>query len=275
MLLTISGGAPWTQAYGGTRSDGRLLSTFVAIGDAGGGDHQLGVAHAIDQWAADGHRVDALVSVGDNVTPDGDPNRYPAQLDRPYASLRTTRPFWVTLGNHDEREGHGPEQLAYLHLPSMPYEKHLAGATLLFLDSHRATADAGWLESHLRLSRDPFQIVIVHHPPYSCLPHAFSAEMDQAWRPTLDTHRTPLVLSGHDHMYERFISTRGTTFVVTGGGGSRLHRLGSTCPTSVRLLAMRSLYHFTYVRVYEHALRLSIVGADGHTADAFTIHRLP
>ena len=61
--------------------DGEVVSGFVAFGDFGGGDAQPEVARAMGRWAADRHRVDALVSTGDNVYNSGEPEKFRAQLD--------------------------------------------------------------------------------------------------------------------------------------------------------------------------------------------------
>jgi hypothetical protein len=74
-------------------SDGGVLAGFVAFGDFGGGDAQDTVAAAMERWAADGRRVDALVTTGDNVYSRGEPEKFGAQLDRPYQRLRRTRPL--------------------------------------------------------------------------------------------------------------------------------------------------------------------------------------
>ena len=88
-----------------------VRSGFVAFGDFGGGPAQRTVAVAMSRWAA-GHRVDALVTTGDNVYEQGEPQRFGAQLDQPYQRLRRTRPLWATLGNHDVAAGHGADEPA-------------------------------------------------------------------------------------------------------------------------------------------------------------------
>jgi hypothetical protein len=65
-----------------TAPGGRVRSGLVAFGDFGGGPAQSAVAAAMERWAAR-HRVDALVTTGDNVYNDGDPALFAAQLDRP------------------------------------------------------------------------------------------------------------------------------------------------------------------------------------------------
>ena len=68
-----------------------VRSGLVALGDFGGGPAQPAVARAMERWAAD-HRVDALVTTGDNVYDRGDPELFAAQLDKPYRRLRAGRP---------------------------------------------------------------------------------------------------------------------------------------------------------------------------------------
>jgi len=43
-----------------------VVSGFVVFGDFGGGQAQHAVVTAIGRWVAAGHRVDALVTTGDN-----------------------------------------------------------------------------------------------------------------------------------------------------------------------------------------------------------------
>ena len=89
------------------------MAGFAAFGDSGGGPGQIPVAQAMSRWAAAGHRIDALVTTGDNVYDFGEPRLFAAHLDEPYRELRAAgRPMWVTLGNHDTIRGHGPAQLA-------------------------------------------------------------------------------------------------------------------------------------------------------------------
>src|SRR5258707_285955 len=113
------------------------MAGFVAFGDFGGGPAQGAVAAGMLQWIRDGHRVDALVTTGDNVYDFGEPRLFEADLMAPYRALQATgRPLWATLGNHDEAAGHGAEQLAFLHLPALPFVKTLPGVRFLFLDAN-------------------------------------------------------------------------------------------------------------------------------------------
>jgi hypothetical protein len=250
-----------------------VRSGFVAFGDFGGGPAQRAVASAMYRWAA-GHRVDALVTTGDNVYERGEPQRFGAQLDRPYRQLRRTRPLWVTLGNHDEVAGHGAAQLRHLGLPRLPYVKTLPGVQLLFLDGNRPDrAQAAWLEARLARPGPRFRVVVFHQPAWSCSTHGSSREVDRWWVPVLERNRVALVLNGHDHNYQRFVSTAGVNYVVTGGGGKQLYPV-TRCPSGTpRRVAAVARNHFTAVEVRQRSLTVRAVGGNGQVIDWVVIRR--
>lgn len=249
-------------------------SGFVAFGDFGGGQAQAAVAQQMTAWAA-AHRVDALVTTGDNVYPDGDPSRYAAQLDAPYGQLRQTRPFWLTLGNHDVQNGFGEEELRYVGLPTtLPFAKALPGAQLLFLDAnHPDTEQAAWLDARLSEPGPPLRIVIFHQPAFSCALHGSTVAVDEQWVSVLERHRVPLVLNGHDHYYERFVSSSDVTYAVTGGGGQGLYKRRATCSDVPPSKATAQRHHFTAVEIQGTTMTLTVVADDGAVIDQATITR--
>ena len=149
---------------------------------------------------------------------------FEAHLKRPTGRCRTAgRPLWATLGNHDVMRGHGAEQLAFLGLPPLPYAKTLPGVRFLFLDGNRPgdAAQKQWLADQLA---DP-AAAAVHGgrlPPAGVLLRAPRPDPDgdrDTGTRLLNSGRVSLVLTGHDHQYQRFLTAEGTTFIVTGGGG--------------------------------------------------------
>jgi hypothetical protein len=270
----VAGAAPAATLPPPPDPDGGVLAGFVAFGDFGGGDAQDAVAGAMERWAADGHRVDALVTTGDNVYDRGDPDRFGAQLDRPYRRLRRTRPLWATLGNHDVQAGHGADQLRHLGLPALPYVKELPGVQLLFLDANRPDqAQADWLAARLSEPGPRFRVVVFHQPAWSCSNHDSTPEVDRRWVPVFERHKVALVLNGHDHNYQRFVSGAGVSYVVTGGGGKGLYRLDACQAGEPRRVAMAMRHHFTAVEVRARSLTLTAVADDGAVLDRAVIRR--
>lgn len=268
-------GAAWTSGAVPPQVSGPVLSGFVAFGDFGGGKAQSAVARAIERWAAAGHRVDALVTTGDNVYDDGDPRQFGAQLDEPYRALRRTRPLWVTLGNHDVEGGHGPEQLGYLGLPPLPYAKRLPGVELEFLDANQPDQRQGaWLDRQLGAPGPAFRVVVFHQPAYSCgTEHGSTRAVIGRWVPILERHRVALVLNGHEHDYQRFTSAVGVTYVVSGGGGRGLYPIFRSCSGVPTRQAWAVRHHFVAVEVRRGSLSLTAVADDGSVLDRAVLTR--
>jgi 3',5'-cyclic AMP phosphodiesterase CpdA len=273
-LLAAAGGCDGPAPHGPAAVSGRpARSGLVAFGDSGGGPAQPAVATAMERWAAT-HRVDALVTTGDNVYERGEPELFAAQLDQPYRALRRRRPLWATLGNHDVTAGHGGEQLRHLGLPDLPYTRSLPGLQLLFLDANRVDeAQASWLDARLSDPGPDLRAVVFHHPAWSCSVHDTSEQVGRHWVPVLEDHRVALVLNGHDHNYQRFVSPAGVTYVVTGGGGRRLYPLDACATGSPERVAGQVRHHFTAVEVRDGSLAVTAVAADGAVLDRAVIRR--
>jgi len=47
-------------------------------------------------------------------------------------------------------------------------------------------------------------------PAWSCSSHGSTPEVDRCWVPVLERYRVALVLNGHDHNYQRFVSAGGS-----------------------------------------------------------------
>lgn len=126
------GGLEAPRAIGHTRSDypWRLsrVSEIRAVGDpprvriAAAGDIGIGdreereTAHAMASLP--GRPYDALVLLGDNVYPSGDPNRLDATVFGPFNDILDQGATLVAaLGNHDVQYGNGPAQVDALGLP--------------------------------------------------------------------------------------------------------------------------------------------------------------
>ncbi len=92
-------------------------------------------------------------------------------------------------------------------------------------EPHGRTADsiqAEWLRQGLAASQAPWKLVILHHTPYtSSLRRA--PDTDLQW--PFAEWGADAVLSGHDHLYERFV-VDGLPYFVNGAGGASLYRFG-------------------------------------------------
>jgi 3',5'-cyclic AMP phosphodiesterase CpdA len=106
----------------------------------------------------------------------------------------------------------------------------------VFLDSNayeRADQET-WLEADLaaaRAAKARAIIAFTHDGPYARGYHGGSAIARDRYVPILLKYKVDLVLSGHDHIYQRG-DAKGLRYVVSGGGGASLY--GIRCGVSGR-----------------------------------------
>lgn len=178
-------------------------------------------------------RPRAVVSVGDNVYDD---RGYPTLVGDYYGPWVATGNLLPAAGNHDHDEGIGAFDSFFAYLRGRHvYSAGRAGMRFFVLDSTIAldspesmTRQRAWLKRTLLASQARWKVVVLHHPPYSSSDaHGSTPEFQwpfAAWG-------ADLVLSGHDHLYERIVAD-GTTYVVDGSGGQDLYGFGDPVPGS-------------------------------------------
>ena len=143
---------------------------------------------------------------------------------------------------------------------------------LFFLDSNVVSAtQTAWLEQQLSESTATWKIALFHHPPYTCGGHAGNLDVARRWVPLFEDYGVQLVLSGHDHNYQRFAARNGVTYVVDGGGAAGLYRMHG-CPRSYPP-RVRALYQhgFLYVTASDSQLDVFAVDLRGRAIDRFRL----
>jgi predicted phosphodiesterase len=245
-----------------------LLHVAVA-GDVGDSGHRLDRTAAAVGEANKLSRYDALWLLGDNVYPSGDPAKLPETVFGPFGPvLNSGTELLAIVGNHDVKAGYGEAQMAALGMPGMWWSEEVNGVLLVGLDSNRPTnaEQLAWLEATLSASQAPWKIVALHHPPYSAGYQGSSIAVREAFSPLFERYGVQLVVSGHDHDYQRSKPQRGVTYVVTGAAaGTR--RTGEASFTEVSF----SWHHFTDITVFADRLVLRAVNQELRVADEVTI----
>lgn len=258
-----TGTEPWAPLP--DRDQELHLALAGDVGDSG--DRLDATADAI---ARADHRqaFDGLVLLGDNVYPAGEPARLPATVFRPFAPVLDHAPLYAVLGNHDVKDGHGDAQAAALGMPGRWWARHLGDVLLIGLDSTQPDDpdQLAWLERTLRAATEPWRVVILHHPPYSAGYQGSDLDVRATFTPVFARYGVALVVSGHDHDYQRSVPLRGVTYVVSGAAaGTR--RTGERDFTAVSF----SWHHFVELGVYPDRLVLRAVNQDLRVADEAVI----
>lgn len=212
---------------------------------------------------------DVLLLLGDNVYPTGDPARLQETVFTPFGPVLDAGAELVAiLGNHDVKEGNADAHVAALGMPGRWYARTFGDVTLVGLDSTdpENPAQRAWLEATLAAASTPWKIVAVHHPPYSAGYQGSSLDARSAFSPLFERYGVQLVLSGHEHDYQRFRPVGGVTYVVSGGAADT-RRTGTNDLTA----ASASWHHFVDLNVFADHLLLRAVNQDGRVFDEAAI----
>ena len=258
-------------AAGQARQTARV-DAIVAIGDLGvGGTAEERLGKAVRRFEAR-NGADLLVTLGDN-----DYTESPAAFRSNWeASFAWTRAAGVrvagVLGNHDVRVEGGRYEFRTLGMPGRYYRLSRRNADVFFLDSNGIDArQTAWLGRALRHSTARWKLAVFHHPAFTCGTYRSDPEVVRRWVPLFERYGVRLVLSGHDHNYQRFAPRRGVRYVVHGGGGGRFYA-PQACPAGYpRRLRARTDWGFLYLVVRPDRLDGWSVTTDGRRTDHFRL----
>lgn len=212
---------------------------------------------------------DVLLLLGDNVYPSGDPARLPQTVFEPFGPvLASGAQLLAILGNHDVKDGHADAQLAALGMPGRWWARQVGDATIIALDSNEPhnPDQRAWLERTLAETTTTWRIVAIHHPPFSAGYQGSSLDVRAEFAPLFERYGVQLVLSGHEHDYQRSKVINGVTYVVTGAAADT-RRSGREAFTA----ASASWHHFVDLNVFADHLFIRAVNQSGRVFDMVTI----
>jgi 3',5'-cyclic AMP phosphodiesterase CpdA len=258
---------------------GRL--SFVALGDNGSGGRQ---AMAVAEQMARTYLTQpfGLVSLlGDICYYGRFADRFDDVFRRPMEPLIDAEVnFELAIGNHDAALNHSDAsieeieaELELLGTPGRFYTTSHGPVDFFYLDSSTpglfgvgASEQLEWLDDALASSTSQWKVVALHHPIYSSGEHGSTPGAQERLQPLLDRRAVDLVLSGHDHHYERAVPADGITYVVS-GGGCKTTRVGRSDFT----VAAESTLQFVHVEVEDDRLSGTSIRPDGTVVDRFRL----
>jgi hypothetical protein len=216
---------------------------FGVIGCYGTGYPDAGqVASLVKSW-----NPDFIITTGDNnyqegaaLTIDKNVGQWYSDYIYPYygsyGSTATVNAFFPTLGNHDWIATDAQPYLDYFTLPGNErYYDFVKGPVHFFaIDSDTNEPDGAtstsiqgqWLKNKLAESTSPFKVVYFHHSPYG----PSKGELTRMQWPFKEWG-ADIVLTAHDHLYERLIID-GFPYIVNGLGGAMIYDFNYNFPGS-------------------------------------------
>lgn len=187
-----------------------------------------------------------VFAVGDLAYPAGSARDFDTCYEPTWGRHKhRTRP---APGNHDYQTQNGAPYYAYFGEnagpPGVGYYSYREGAWLvLSLNSNVAaganSAQAAWVRATLAANPASCTLAYWHHPLFTSGPNGANAMMRDLWR-ILQEGGADVVISGHDHLYERFApqdaagrtDPHGLRQFTVGTGGAHLYSVKAIAANS-------------------------------------------
>jgi tartrate-resistant acid phosphatase type 5 len=263
------------------------LYRFALIGDFGyAGESEFKVSELVKSW----HPA-FIVSLGDNnyengeaETIDDNIGQYYHEFIYPYKgaygkhdTVKENR-FFPCLGNHDWYTDNAQPYFNYFTLPGNEryYDFVRPPVHFFVIDSDFNEPDgisvkstqARWLRHALADSKQRFKIVYFHEPPFSSGLNGSTETM----RWDFKEWGASLVITGHDHSYERVVIDK-FTYISNGLGGRSIYPFDY--PISGSEVRYNGNYGAQLATIYRDSINISFITITGFTADSWTFKFIP
>jgi acid phosphatase type 7 len=183
-------------------------------------------------------------------------------------------------GNHEYETNRGAGYLQYFGTAAAPagrmYYSFRAGDWLiLMLDSNDSVGPASdqyaFVTAALTFNRNHCAMAVWHHPLFSSGPNGPNTFMRDIWR-LLYEHNADVVISAHDHLYERFgkqdadgrSDARGLRQFIVGTGGATLYDFRRQEANSQ---AQHRSHGVLRLRLQTHAYSWEFIDVNGQALD--------
>lgn len=271
LLLSLGGRASYGQR-------------FAAIGDYGyAGPAEAQVAQMVKSWGPD-----FIITLGDNNYDLGDSTTIDQNIGQYYHTYiykyrgrygpsASTNRFFPSLGNHDYYTRNGEAYRDYFTLPGNGrYYDFVRGDVHFFaLNSDPAEPDgidansvqAHWLQAGLAASQARWNVVYLHHAPYSSGLHGSTAATRWPFR----AWGASVVLAGHDHHYER-LEADGLPYFVNGLGGRSVYKVNRVALAESKFI-FNGDYGAMLIQATPDSLKLQFFARGPKLIDAYTLVR--
>jgi predicted MPP superfamily phosphohydrolase len=249
--------------------DGSLR--FAVIGDTGSGNAgQHDVANLMQSYRQ-AFPFEFVLMMGDNMYGGETPKDFERKFSDVYKPLLDAKiKFYATLGNHDL-----PLQTHYenFNMNGKEYYRFKKGNVAFYAlnSTYMDKKQVKWLEDELALDTSQWKICFFHHPPYSSAKkHGSDNQLRETLEPIFVKYGVNVVLTGHDHVYERIKPQKGIYYFVSGAGGQlRTGDIRKGSPLTEK--AFDRDMHFMLFEVVDDQLYFQTISRTGETVDSGVI----
>jgi len=273
----------------------RVPFRLLAMGDTRS-DHDTHGDVIAAASATDPH---VWVHTGDMVSDGEEENQWYTFFEIETLLMKSVPQFGV-IGNHDEYDGRADIYAGFYTLPENSYSPehyysfdygNLHG---IVLDGHVNVdpewqcvlrigswescfndEQMAWLTDDLAAAAGNTNIdhifVFVHIGPYSSKEGRTGSKQMRDLLPMFLDHGVEMIISGHDHYYERGFSDNGIAYIITAGGGAPLY--ATYVPPIIpphSVIYNETVYHYTVIDIDWLCIAMTAYRLDGSVLDSFS-----
>ena len=246
---------------------------FLLIGDTGTGTAKQQELADLMLRSRQSFPFEFVLLVGDNLYGGEKPADYKSKFEDVYRPLIDQQvKFYAALGNHDE-----PAQRFYEHfnMEGKDYYRFTKGNVAFYAlnSNYMDKKQIDWLQSELAKDQSDWKIAFCHHPPYSSGgKHGSDTELREIVEPIFTRYGVNVVLTGHDHFYERIKPQKGIFYFVSGAGGKlRSGDVKKGSPLTAK--AFDTDMSFMLVEISKDAMYFQVLSRTGATVDSGVLPR--
>ncbi len=220
-----------------------------------------------------------VIHTGDLVASGRNLKEWGTYLFDPLEKLLRNIPLYSVLGNHEQESPHYYKYFP-LHKQKPWWSVDYGSVHIIGLDTSIPTGPESeqyqFLIDDLKKNKKPWTIVAFHYPLFHNHPTRPIYDFRYEWQPLFMEYGVDLVLTGHDHYYQRSFpigrmseKQNGVVHITTAGGGATLY---PTIPQPYTAYT-HSLYHFLLIDVTENELEIRAIDKNDQVFDAVIINR--
>jgi len=244
---------------------------FAVIGDTGSGSkEQRQVADEMVRYRS-AFPFEFVLMMGDNLYGSESAKDFQSKFSDVYKPLLDSNvKFYVSLGNHDL-----PIQVnyEYFNMNGKEYYRFKKGNIAFYAlnSTYMDKKQVQWLEDELAKDTSDWKITFFHHPPYSSASkHGSDKQLREVLEPIFVKYGVNVVLTGHDHVYERIKPQKGIYYFVSGAGGQlRSGDVKERSPLTEK--AFDRDMHFMLWEAVGDQLYFQVISRTGETVDSGVI----
>jgi 3',5'-cyclic AMP phosphodiesterase CpdA len=246
---------------------------FAVIGDTGSGtEQQRDVGDMMIKYHAL-FPFEFVLMMGDNLYGGEAPQDFQKKFEQPYRALLNDKvKFYATLGNHDQALQTNYENF---NMNGKEYYRFTKGKIAFYSlnSNYMDKKQVQWLEDELGRETAEWKVMFFHHPPYSSAKkHGSDGQLREVVEPIFLKYGVDVVLTGHDHVYERMKPQKGIYYFVSGAGG-KLRTGDIDRDSGITDKSYDRDLHFMLFEVVGDQMYFQAISRTGETIDSGVITR--